>query len=89
MRLNDEKRKLIKVGDEIRFTNLKTGETLLVEVISLTSFKDFEEVYAHYPKRRLGYHWWQKASYKDMERYYSQDKIAEYGALAIEIKLVK
>ena len=28
MRLNDEKRKLVKVGDYIRFTNIETGEIL-------------------------------------------------------------
>ena len=33
VRLNDEKRQLIKVGDLIEFQNVDTGETLVVKSI--------------------------------------------------------
>lgn len=89
MRLNEEKRRLIKVGDYIRFTNVETGETVMCLVLSLTPYKDFKELYEAYPKTRLGYESWQKASYKDMAQYYSDEKIDKYGALAIEIKLIE
>lgn len=32
MRLYDEKRKLVQVGDNISFTNIESGETLLTKV---------------------------------------------------------
>lgn len=35
MRLNDEKRSQIKIGDEIEFTNIKTNETLICKVTNV------------------------------------------------------
>ena len=35
LRLNDEKRSLLKVGDEIEFTNRDTNEKLSVDIINL------------------------------------------------------
>ena len=42
MRLNDEKRKLVKVGDYIRFTNIETGEILTALVIARYEYPTFE-----------------------------------------------
>ena len=50
LRLNDEKRRLIKVGDIIRFTNRVTLEELDAEVINLYSYPSFEELYKHFDK---------------------------------------
>ena len=87
MRLYDERRKGIKVGDEILFTNNITFEKMTVKVINLYRFKDFEELYSYFDKKRLGYKDEEFASPSDMEKYYSKDKIAQYGVLGIEIKL--
>ena len=35
MRLNDEKRSQIKIGDEIEFTNIKINETLICKVTNV------------------------------------------------------
>ena len=48
MRLNDEKRSLIKIGDSIVFTNNVSGETLEVEVIDIKKYRDFKELYKDY-----------------------------------------
>ena len=87
MRLYDERRKDIKIGDSIVFTNNVTLEKLTVEVINLYQFDDFEELYNHFEKTRLGYRDDENANPKDMEHYYSLDKILRYGVLGIEIKL--
>ena len=87
MRLYDERRKDIKIGDSIVFTNNVTVEKLTVEVINLYRFNNFEELYNHFDKTRLGYRDDENANPKDMEQYYSLDKILRYGVLAIEIKL--
>ena len=50
LRLNDEKRKLLTVGDYIEFTNRVTNEKLLVEVIDLFKYNSFEELYKHFNK---------------------------------------
>lgn len=89
MRLYDERRKNIKIGDYLRFTNRETSETILVEVINLYRFRDFVELYRFFDKKRLGYKENEIANPKDMEIYYSKDKIEQFGSLAIEIKLLE
>lgn len=88
MRLYDEKRKNILVGDGIQFTNIDTEEQILVEVLSLNIFNDFEEVYNNYRKEELGYKREETANYLDMEKYYNEEEIRKYGVVAIEIKLL-
>lgn len=87
MRLNDEKRKGIKIGDEIEFTNQETNEKILTRVVNLTLFKDFYELYSHFDKALLGYEKDQVAHYTDMSQYYKEAEIEKYGTLAIEIEL--
>ena len=69
MRLNDEKRKLIKIGDEIEFSSRENGEKMLTRVVNLTKFKDFYELYAHYDKCTLGYAAGEEAHPTDMSQY--------------------
>ena len=88
MRLCDDRRKPINIGDHIEFTNNQTGEKLSCEVVNLLTFATFVELYKHYPKERLGYKPDQIADPSDMEIYYSKDKIKQFGVLAIEIKLI-
>ena len=81
MRLYDEKRRKIAVGDTITFRC--DGEELTVRVIALHRFPDFAALYAALPHSKLG-----STDPKDMERYYSQEEQREYGVLGIEIKRV-
>ena len=55
LRLNDEKRKLLKAKDLIEFTNRDTLEKLLVEIEDLYKYSDFEELYRHFDKILMGY----------------------------------
>ena len=70
MRLYDEKRKQIKKEDLIEFTNLETGEKILCKVTDLHIFSSFKQLYAHFDKKRLGYHENETAKPSDMEKYY-------------------
>ena len=56
MRLYDEKRKQIKKEDLIEFTSLESGEKILCKVVNLHIFSSFKQLYAHFDKKRLGYH---------------------------------
>ena len=87
MRLYDDRRKDIKIGDTIVFTNNQTLETLEVEVINLYQFPSFVELYNSFDKTRLGYREDEIANPKDMEKYYSPDRILRYGVIAIQIRL--
>ena len=88
LRLNDEKRKLIKVGDIIRFSNRVTLEELDAEVINLYSYPSFEELYKHFDKVSMGYDVNEVANPNDMEQYYTKENQEKYGVIAIEIKKV-
>ena len=86
MRLNDERRSKIKVGDLILFKEKDSGEEILAEVVELRAFKDFYELYPRYSKQEIGYRDDEIADPKDMLLYYTEDAIAKWGALAIRIK---
>ena len=88
MRLNDEKRRLLCVGDTIIFTNVDTKEEMSVKVIKTVVYKDFFELYKHYNKIEIGYTENEIKDPSDMYQYYSKEKIDKYGALAIEIELI-
>ncbi|MCH5171916.1 MAG: hypothetical protein J1F31_03695 [Erysipelotrichales bacterium] len=87
MRLNDEKRKKIKIGDIICFQNIKTKDKIYAKVINLYNFESFDELYKQFPKTALGYKDDEDANPSDMLEYYSIDQIKKYGVLGIEISL--
>ena len=88
MRLNDEKRRELKVGDIIEFTNRATKETLKAKVIELHVYKNFEELYKHHDKVSLGYKENEIASPSDMRKYYSFEDTIKYGVVGIEIEVI-
>lgn len=87
MRLFDEKRSLISVGDTIIFKSIASDETLEVTVISLQRFPTFKELYNHFDGSILGYKEGEGRSYLDMHHYYPKEAIDKYGVLAIGISL--
>ena len=89
LRLNDEKRQLLKIKDLIEFTNGKTLEQILVEIDNLYHYPSFEELYKHFDKVAMGYKEDEEANPKDMEAYYSKEEQEKYGVLGIEIKKLK
>lgn len=86
MRLNDEKRRLINIGDIIEFTNRVTGEKLDAKVINLYRYNSFDELYKNFDKTSLGYEETAEANPSDMLQYYPIEEQKKYGVLAIEIK---
>ena len=89
LRLNDEKRQLLKIKDLIEFTNRGTLEQMLVEIKNLYHYPSFEELYKHFDKVAMGYKEDEEANPKDMEEYYSKEEQEKYGVLGIEIKKVR
>ncbi len=85
LRLYDEKRQKIKIGDTIVFTQTETGEQLHVEVIGLRRYPDYEAMYAAEDPIAMGYNEGETADPKDMSQYYTEDEIKRYGTVAIEI----
>lgn len=91
LRLNDEKRQLIKKGDIIEFENTSDQtKKLLVEVLEIYKFPSFEELYKNLPLDKCGYSKEEltNAHYSDMESYYSKEKQKQYGVLGILVKVI-
>lgn len=89
LRLNDEKRQRVHVGDVIEFIQTDTQEKLMAEVVGKYPFETFSGLYAAFDKKRLGYQEHEIADPKDMEAYYSPEEISQNGVVAIELKLRK
>lgn len=87
MRLCDEKRSMISIGDTIEFTNAKTDEIMECTVLNLYRYKDFHELYKHHDKISIGYSENETANPDDMLAYYSSESIKKYGVLGIEISV--
>lgn len=89
VRLNDEKRKKLKVGDQIEFTSRDSKEEKFrVEIIDLIKKDSFDELYSLYTPEIFGG--------KDKEdlitsvyKYYSKEDEKKYGVLGIKVRLEK
>ena len=91
LRLNDEKRRKIRVGDVIRFEKAdEEDEVLHVFVRGLYPFKSFRELYRALPLEKCGYmpEELAHAAPEDMNIYYSEEEQRRWGVLGIEIELI-
>jgi len=92
LRLLDEKRKKIRVGDTLVFTNTdEPARQLRCQVSGLHVFSSFAELYRALPLEKCGYlpQELATASPEDMALYYPAEKQAQYGVVGIEIVLEK
>lgn len=87
VRLNDEKRRSLEVGDIIVFRNLLTNELLEKEITSLKLYSSFDDLYKNYDSILLGARGYNLQEYKQsMYNFYSKDEEEKYGVLAIHLK---
>ncbi len=88
LRLNDEKRQRVKVGDHIIFSKRPDfTEGVKVKVTSLKCYKSFEELYEGVKGR---YSQCTKEEFiNGMREYYSREDEEKFGALEIGIKLLR
>lgn len=90
LRLYDDKRKNISIGDTIIFVNTEdANDTIHVIVKDLFVFTSFAELYDNLPLLKCGYNVANinTASPVDMELYYSKEKQSQFGVIGIEISL--
>lgn len=91
LRLNDEKRQKLNVGDWIEFSQMDNYcNKMIVEIVALHHFDSFKELYAALPLLQCGYtkETVDSANASDMVAYYSEEEQAMYGVLGIEIRLL-
>ena len=91
LRLYDEKRQQIKIGDTLVFVHTEdASRTLTATVLALHCFPDFAALYAALPLDKCGYlpEEIATASPEDMNIYYSAERQAQFGVVGIEIALI-
>lgn len=90
IRLNDEKRQNIKLGDKIKFLKEPDlNESFEAQVIGLLRYNSFEEMFKDYDISILS----DKSMTKEelinvLEQFYTKEKQEQYGVLGIRIELI-
>jgi len=89
IRLNDEKRQKIKVGDEIIFTNEpEPDKTISTQVVDLIKFKSFKEMANTLPLNEVGFHKLNADEVVEVcHHFYTPEEENQFGVLAIKLKL--
>ena len=85
VRLNDEKRQQLSVGDKLVFLK-RPDEVEKIEAIvkELKYFNNFNEVADYYEMERIHQPQLTKEEYvQDMQRFYSEDEQKKYGVVCI------
>ena len=87
-RLYDEKRRIIQLGDSIKFTNREdTDQTVLVKVIGLLRYETFYDLFSHNTPSKFGgesVQWLEN----QINEFYSIEEQKQNGVIGIEFELV-
>lgn len=91
VRLNDEKRRKIKVGDIIEFIKVpEENDTLRVLVLELNKYDTFKDMYEAIPFMEFDCEGWtMDEMIEGTYEIYSPDQEKQWGALAITIKPIE
>lgn len=84
VRLLDEKRANLKVGDTITFKN--QNKTILTTVLNLKLYNSFNELISDVPVERIGLSLCKEESLSELYSFYPKEKLQKHKILAIEIK---
>ena len=87
LRLNDEKRRKVQVGDFIEFSHIdKQEQKIQVRVTALHCFGSFKELFSELPKEKCGFAPDESVADDYMDKYYPREEQEKYGALGIEFR---
>ena len=85
VRVNDEKRRKLNIGDTLIFLKRPLDDEYIVKTVKALEYYDnFEEVVDHYEMERIYLAGYTKQEYlKEMSRFYTKEEQAHYGVVAI------
>ena len=87
LRLNDEKRSLLKLNDVIKFKNEVKNETFEVKVVGLLRYNSFNDLFDDFDIEVLADKEMTKKELLDvLEQFYTKEKQEKYGVLGIKIQ---
>lgn len=92
VRLFDERRQKVGIGDTITFEKLPNrDESVTVEVVGLSRFGSFRDLFLSFDKSKFGHpkDYTIEDRIAGMREVYSEEREKELGVLGIHIKLVK
>ena len=88
LRINDEKRRQLQVGDTITFISRSDpDDTISVHITNVESFVSFEELYKSIPPESFGVK--EGDSFESLYEYYSREEEEKYGVVAISFALAE
>lgn len=88
IRLNDEKRQKLSIGDLIEFTNRETEEKIRTKILDLKKYKTYVELVNDTPIEAFGPRFKSKEELlKKGAAYYAQDEQDKYGFLCIYLSV--
>ena len=90
VRVNDEKRRRLKIGDQITFFKRPNDiEKINAVVEDLIYYDDFKNLVKDYTMEELYLKEYKKEQYLDLlKRFYSDDEIKNYGVVAIKFRIM-
>lgn len=91
LRLYDEKRRKISVGDTIVFNNREEeAEPLKVNVVGLLNYRSFRDLINDFPMDYFakGADYGKEELINGMYQYYTKEEEEKYGVLGIRIELI-
>ena len=91
LRLFDEKRRWIDIGDKIIFTNYEDpAQKIAVVVKSLHRYATFKDLFTDIPPQKCGKDITETpdSAAAGMNRYFTRDQIQKYGVIGIGIELI-
>ena len=86
VRLLDEKRQLINVGDEIEFSSVDPSQVIRTKVIELLKYKTFSDLFDAFPPELFGGK--NKNDLMGIYKYYSKEDEGKYGVLGIRLQFL-
>ena len=90
VRVNDEKRRKMKVGDEIIFLKRPLEEEKIVtKIVELKTYNNFDELVKYYDIKELYLEDYTKEEFVQLlGRFYSREEQEKYGVVAIRFEKV-
>lgn len=86
IRINDEKRQALKVGDKIEFSLVTDpSKKIETEILGLDTYPTFKELFAAYPPDQYG--GMSQEEWELMYKYYSPEEEKQYGVVAIRLRV--
>ncbi len=90
IRLYDEKRKLVQVGDEICFTHSEDkAKTVTVRVVNIHNYPTFSQLFNAFPLSKFGFSGYShEKAIEKIYTYYTPIMESEFGVVGIEFIVI-